>query len=513
VTPLAVPVAEPRFWLTGLLLVGAALLPRMLLFPFEENLYGDAVIRTELAQRWAAAPHWIASYADGAYQFGPLQIYLMGFLLKLGVGAPNAGRYVSVLFGALTVLPLHALTRRFFGWRAGVVAALGLGAWGMHIQMSTTAGSEALCTFLVLMTLALIARGMDEGLLWPLGGAALFLNLACATRYDAWALVPLLGAALWLSEEDKIAAFTRAMFFMLLCLPFPLAWMQGNELAKGSAFYPFQTIEQFHREWFPKEAAYWGSGFYRLQNLFFWPGVALVTLSPLVALWGFHGMARAWRQRPETRWLLGLALVPAGYFTLRATVMGTFAPLARFAVNQVVLVLPFVAYGFEALWSHRSRSVRLGAAGLTALVALGLPIGIGVRTAWREDSKATTLRPVSPISTNPPSVTRVARFLRDKVRPTMDAVALDTSPYYWDLQIAFFSELPEEQLARRRWDTFEQRMREGRVRYVVLADGGELAKEVDVPVGQRELTFRGRRYAELPGFGDGFRVFALSSLN
>jgi len=36
------------------------LLPRLAVFPWSENLYGDAVVRTELAQRWLQTPHWIA---------------------------------------------------------------------------------------------------------------------------------------------------------------------------------------------------------------------------------------------------------------------------------------------------------------------------------------------------------------------------------------------------------------------------------------------------------------------
>ena len=154
--------AEPRASVVLALLCAAVLFPRAVVFPFSENLYGDAVARTELAERWLEHPHWIASMDDGAYQYGPLHLYAIAAALASGLVKEDGGRWVSLLFGVLTVFPLYGLTRRLFGWRAGVVAVLGLAVWGMHIQMSTTAGSEAMGLFLVLWVLELFSRGMEE---------------------------------------------------------------------------------------------------------------------------------------------------------------------------------------------------------------------------------------------------------------------------------------------------------------------------------------------------------------
>src|SRR5262245_10474255 len=84
------PEREPRTgMLLGLLLV-AALVPRLAVFPINENLYGDAVARTELAERWLKEPHVIRSFGDGAQQFGPLHLYLVGAALTV-VGREHAG--------------------------------------------------------------------------------------------------------------------------------------------------------------------------------------------------------------------------------------------------------------------------------------------------------------------------------------------------------------------------------------------------------------------------------------
>src|SRR5688500_14341687 len=84
---------EPRPLALIVLLLAAALLPRLLVFPINENLHGDAVVRTELAQAWASSPHWISSFKDGAYQFGPLHLYTVGAALLAGIPKEDAGRW------------------------------------------------------------------------------------------------------------------------------------------------------------------------------------------------------------------------------------------------------------------------------------------------------------------------------------------------------------------------------------------------------------------------------------
>src|SRR5690606_10217009 len=102
--------------------------------------------------------------------------------------------------------------------------------------------------------------------------------------------------------EDRVASATRAIFFGLLVTPFPLAWMQGNELAHGNPLFPIQVIEQFHASWVQDEAARLGGPVvYRLHNLVFWPAVALLTLSPLVAIFCVVGMWRTWKDSVHDR--------------------------------------------------------------------------------------------------------------------------------------------------------------------------------------------------------------------
>ncbi len=498
---------EPRPVVACGLLMLVALAPRLALLPSNQNLYGDAVIRTELAGRWLANPHWISSFADGAFQFGPLHLYLLGLALKLWPAPELAGRVMSLVFGIATVVPLYLLTRRLFDWKAAVVACLALSAWGMHIQFSTTAASESLALFLVLCTLWLFAAGVEGGRFAPTAYSALMLNLACATRYDAWLLIPLLSGLLLFGDSDRIAAVTRAVFFGLLCLPFPLIWMQGNEVALGSPFAPIHHIEDFHRAWVGEELALWGPFLYRLQNLSFWPGIALVTLSPLVALFGFAGMWSAWKQQPLHRWLIWTALIPTAYFTFRSAILLNFQPLGRFTANQLVLLLPYVSYGFQSFFGRGPSLWRRIVAVLSVASAIGTPTFLGVLTSRDDDGIARSLAPIGPVSKNPAAVIDLARFIKERARADGAGIILDTDPHHWDMQIAFFSGLPEEKMARYRWDTFQKRLLTAQPAYLIRIDGGQLIENLDFQLIGNRARLGDRWFEELPGFKPPFHVY------
>ncbi len=479
------------------LLMFAVLAPRLMVFGVNENYFGDAVMRAELGGRWAERPRVIGSFDQGGYQFGPLHIVLLGLLTRAGGSREDIGRWLSLFAALLTVVPLFSLTRRIFDRSAAIVACLGLAAWGMHIQFSTTAASESLSVLLVVATAALFARAVTESHRPSLLAAALIFNLACATRYDVWLWLPMLCVALAMGGRWKWAAL-----FFALGLAFPLAWSYGNWGDRGDPLYPFRFIDEYHRAWFHDGERLWGATSYRLQNLVFWPAIALLTLSPLVAAAGMLGVWRAWRERRELRWLVALILVPTVLFTLRSTVTGSFVPLGRFAVKEVGLLLPFVWFGFQ--WRPLAR-VRTGLLVAAAGVAIALPACVGALTIHREGKWEDWLRPVSPVSTNPVELMRVARFLSREVNARGEAAILDTDGQYRDLQLAFFSGLPEERLARYRWEIFPQRLETAQPRYLVRIEGGGLGALAAID--GRTLRFNGWEFTELDGFVSPFHVY------
>ena len=74
-------------------------------------------------------------------------------------------------------------------------------------------------------------------------------------------------------------------------------------------------------------------------------------------------------------------------------------------------------------WAAGPLGSGVGAVGLAVL----FPVVLGVLTVYRDDQLATSLRPVSPVSTNPPPVMKVARWLKAEVAPVGGAAALDVA--------------------------------------------------------------------------------------
>jgi hypothetical protein len=275
-------------------------------------------------------------------------------------------------------------------------------------------------------------------------------------------------------------------------------------MAHGDPFFPIHAVDQFHADWVKEGIARMGAGVYRLQSLGFWPGVALLTLSPGVALLGMVGMWRSWRARPDVRWLVLAAVVPTAYFTFRAAVLLDFQPLGRFTVTELALLLPFVVPGLEAV---RGAGARKAVAAVCSVLALAVPVATGLYTFRADGGLRDSLRPVSPTSTNPVPLMQVAHFLEDEVAAKGGAAVLDMDPNYMDLQLAFFSGLPDERLARVRWETFRKHLREAQPEYLVRFDGGSLVRDAGVKLEGRTLTLDGVAYEEQDGFSAPLHVY------
>jgi hypothetical protein len=292
-----------------------------------------------------------------------------------------------------------------------------------------------------------------------------------------------------------------------MCLPFPLAWMQGNEVATGDPFYPMTYIAEFHRSWVADGFGRYGQVGYRLHNLLFWPGAAFATLTPLVAVFAGLGMVRTFKESPEHRWLLWVIWVPTAVFAVKGAVLANFAPLARFAAAQLVLLFPFVERGFSGVLRGRGAAARWAWAGLAAAVAVALPVWLGGFTFHRDGVVESSLRPISPTSTNPVALMAVARALRREVAPTGEAAIIDSDPQYRDLQIAFFDGLPEKRMARYRWEDFPKLLASAAPRVLVRVEGGGIERDPEYAVLPGGVRFRGATYREVPGFTAPYHVY------
>jgi hypothetical protein len=118
-----------------------------------------------------------------------------------------AGRALSVVAGAATIVAVYVLGRRLFGRRAGLAAALFLAVAPLHVRDSHYVKHDVVATLAIacasIATLSLLSppmRGVPaRKLLW----AALTAGMACAIHYYAVFVVLPLALAIWWSAPTR----------------------------------------------------------------------------------------------------------------------------------------------------------------------------------------------------------------------------------------------------------------------------------------------------------------------
>jgi hypothetical protein len=165
-----------------------------------------------------------------------------------------------------------------------------------------------------------------------------------------------------------------------------------------------------------------------------------------------------------------MVVVPALVLSLRGAVLSSFVPLSRFTMKELSLFALFVGAGIARVVARRAA---LGPLIGLLLLTWGPLVESAARAPWRW---ANSFRAVSALSRNPDDVREAAAFLKSQLQPT-DILAIDVDPQgFDDLQLAFESELPRGQVARRRAPNFAAIAAKG-PRFVVLFDGGVLTPE------------------------------------
>jgi len=148
--------------------------------------------------------------------------------------------------------------------------------------------------------------------------------------------------------------------------------------------------------------------------------------------------------------------------------------------------------------------------GLTAGLAVATPLWLGGYTAWQDGGHRETLRPLTPLSTIPTHQKAAANFIKAQVGST-ERVVIDEAADYSDLQVAFFSGLPEQRLIRRRWDNFQRLLAEQPPpSWLVTLKGGTLETKDGVPVGVMSLRWHDNAYKRVAEYPPQVVVYRLT---
>jgi 4-amino-4-deoxy-L-arabinose transferase-like glycosyltransferase len=286
-------------------------------------------------------------------------------------GVVHAGRFLSAVWGALTVLLLALLGRRWYGEKAGLLAGLLLALAVLHIQTSHFAATDVALTFLVLLALACASRLADRGRLRDalLAGAA--TGLALATKASAAPLLLPLAVAAFFATRGR-GGFGRAAALLAAAGAAALAAFAAGEP------YAFLDHREFWRSVTEQGAMVRHAGTFPFTNQyvglphFVYEGKELVLwgLGPLLglaALWAtFARLARPKALRPA-EWILASFLVP--YVVITCTFEVKF-PRYLLPVYPILLLWAAAWLSERAERSRAGRVLRAAVVGGTAVWAL-----------------------------------------------------------------------------------------------------------------------------------------------
>src|SRR5690606_18648146 len=199
---------------------------------------------------------------------------------------------------------------------------------------------------------------------------------------------------------------------------------------------------------------------------------------------------------------------PVRCHAARGWILPDSVRLGRFTVVQLALLLPFVRTGFR--WYEARcgalRARRLAIA--TVVLAVVVPVGLGLFTLRSSSTAATVLRPISPVSRNPPALMDAADYIRTEIVDRGATLAIDSDATYLDLQVGFFARLTDAAAGRMRWPGARERVGQAPPAFVVLFDNGLLAHEPWVVLEGHTLVLAGSTYREVAGIAAPVRIFA-----
>lgn len=303
---------------------------------FHFNAYDRALFTWH---NWMHSTRWVPMST-----YGPFHYYLLrGLFLLTGYDAIYRPTLLSLAAGVFSIWPLMTISKRSFGARVALWTGLGAAFYPLGVRLSSV--SLEMTTFMLVLLLAVwqLQLGTDKKRpgLKPVLLSALFLNLACATRFEGWLLIPFFTAIL------LSASFWRAILFGAVAGIFPVVWMTENYFSSGSPF-AFATIsaavQKVHLV-----------GFSIFDTALGWPVIFLRTTTLPIVIFMAIGLVAAFKAKKGR----DIAFIGLGLFALFIvfTMRGTMAlNETKYILSVGMLLMPFFGKGIE--WAADKTPIR-----------------------------------------------------------------------------------------------------------------------------------------------------------
>lgn len=407
---------------------------RLAVFFIAYNYDGDPLIRTNGAKAWSQSPYLITHADKATWVFGPLPFYVNGIALRLWDNVQDSPRAVSLVFGILAIVPFFRLTQREFGLKPAIYATVAFCCYTLHVRYSTVTTSEAINAFLLLWAVSLVFLYLTTGRRRHLVGSIVTMNLATMVRYENLLLVVilagiLLGAAVTSGLEERWPIrfdrrkVTAALLFAGLSLVFLGTRLIGDYVYHGDPLYSVAVSQSHFQAMQQRGLETRGALWHHLYTVLFWPGVTVLSLSPVVGLLAFGNAARLIRRKRH----LAYVVIPLGFlaaYIIQATLVKNMATFARYSLPVGIFILPLAGDLWHRLLVDRPRLWQRSANGIVFASVVVWFIFLAMVGVPETGALADKLSSVSPVSRLPQgmmgAIDWVNRRLPDSARVLID---------------------------------------------------------------------------------------------
>lgn len=491
-------------------LVATSFLVRCAFYTLAKNYDGDPFVRSFGALQWSKSPYYVWHADSVTWVFGPLPFYLNGIALMIWNNVLQAPRLVSLLLGSLAIIPFFKLIATRLSTRETVYASIIFCFYTLQVRFSAVTASDSVNSFFVLWTVYFFFEYNRNQRLSLLLVSAITMNLALMVRYDNLPIILLLASLLFITDNPvtyqlkaiiqfKWQKLRIAVVFIAISSIYIASRFWGDYAVYGDPIYSLPIGKPEHGQMLQRALIHQGAFVHYLYTVFFWPGVAFLSVTPAAALLALIGIASCVRRRRCLHFGVISATLLLMY-VFESAVGESVATFARFTITFTLFAIPFAGIGWnivcERIRESRRRGFDIAIAGSIIAIFTFLAIfGIEGRNTVQDK-----LQSISPISRLPVYTERVLQWMNENI-PLGEKVVIDGYRDESDL-LYMYSKHPYGNLLRR-WRTTERLadyLESDKPQYVIYAHGGAFRKFIELDTNKLEQTKDGmafsRRFTE-----------------
>ena len=204
-------------WAKLLLLVIAALIPRITVLLQPQIITNDGVLYVRMAKLFAEG-----KYAGTPGSYFNLYPFLI-FLVQMLIGDWElSGQLISLTLGTLTVIPVFLLGRSLYGERIGWLSAIFYIALPNLLKFDAQVIRDPTLWFFILFTMWLVWKGLDKNRYLCLAIASITAGLGAVSRVEGFIVWGVLAIYAALCRRPRIPTRRKALNVAILVIIFPI---------------------------------------------------------------------------------------------------------------------------------------------------------------------------------------------------------------------------------------------------------------------------------------------------